>query len=37
MGHLIPAGTGLKKYKSIILTSEQVETENVEKEEVQIQ
>jgi DNA-directed RNA polymerase subunit beta' len=37
MGHLIPAGTGLKKYKNIILTSEQVEIENTEKEEVQTQ
>ena len=26
MGHLIPAGTGLKKYKNIILTSDEVET-----------
>ena len=25
MGHLIPAGTGLKKYKNIILTEEEVE------------
>lgn len=25
MGHLIPAGTGLKKYKNIILTSDEVE------------
>ena len=25
MGHLIPAGTGLKKYKGIILTSEELE------------
>ncbi|MGD1006889.1 MAG: DNA-directed RNA polymerase subunit beta' [Ignavibacteriaceae bacterium] len=37
MGHLIPAGTGLKKYKSLILSSEQVEEENTEKEEVQTQ
>lgn len=38
MGHLIPAGTGLKKYLDIILTSDEVEAplvaeiENVEKE-----
>jgi DNA-directed RNA polymerase subunit beta' len=25
MGHLIPAGTGLKKYKGIILTAEELE------------
>jgi DNA-directed RNA polymerase subunit beta' len=38
MGHLIPAGTGLKKYKSLMLTSEQpVEEENKEKEEVPAQ
>jgi DNA-directed RNA polymerase subunit beta' len=36
MGHLIPAGTGLKKYRSIILTSEEVEqTEIVEATEVE--
>lgn len=40
MGHLIPAGTGLKKYKSIILTEEEIQTqqpkveEEVEKETV---
>ncbi|MEJ5352130.1 MAG: DNA-directed RNA polymerase subunit beta' [Melioribacteraceae bacterium] len=27
MGHLIPAGTGLKKYKNIILTAEEVEAQ----------
>ncbi len=27
MGHLIPAGTGLKKYKNIILTSEELEAQ----------
>jgi DNA-directed RNA polymerase subunit beta' len=38
MGHLIPAGTGLKKYKSLMLTSEQqVEEENKETEEVPAQ
>jgi DNA-directed RNA polymerase subunit beta' len=37
MGHLIPAGTGLKKYKELILTSEEVEEENTEKEEIQAQ
>ena len=26
MGHLIPAGTGLKKYKNIILTGDEIET-----------
>ncbi len=35
MGHLIPAGTGLKKYKNIILTAEEVVEEKKEKEEVQ--
>jgi DNA-directed RNA polymerase subunit beta' len=35
MGHLIPAGTGLKKYKNLMLTLEQVEEENPEKVEVQ--
>lgn len=40
MGHLIPAGTGLKKYKSIILTEEEIQAqqpkveEEVEKETV---
>ena len=38
MGHLIPAGTGLKKYRNIILSSEEVEvpvpteTEDLQKE-----
>jgi DNA-directed RNA polymerase subunit beta' len=34
MGHLIPAGTGLKKYKKIIVTGDEpeVESESVEKE-----
>lgn len=40
MGHLIPAGTGLKKYKNIILTEEEIQAqqpkveEEVEKETV---
>jgi len=40
MGHLIPAGTGLKKYLDIILTADEVEvpvvteTETTEKESV---
>ncbi|GAB4292797.1 MAG: DNA-directed RNA polymerase subunit beta' [Ignavibacteriaceae bacterium] len=35
MGHLIPAGTGLKKYRKIILKSEEVElTQQEEKEQV---
>ncbi|MDH7605111.1 MAG: DNA-directed RNA polymerase subunit beta' [Melioribacter sp.] len=36
MGHLIPAGTGLKKYKNIILTEEEVEAkEAIPKEGVE--
>ncbi len=35
MGHLIPAGTGLKKYKNILLTSEEVETNIPKIEEVE--
>lgn len=35
MGHLIPAGTGLKKYKNILLTSEEVQIETVKVEEVE--
>jgi DNA-directed RNA polymerase subunit beta' len=36
MGHLIPAGTGLKKYSNILLTTEVEETaESQEEEEVQ--
>ncbi len=27
MGHLIPAGTGLKKYNDLILKSQEVKTE----------
>ena len=36
MGHLIPAGTGIKKYRNIILESEEVESneENVEEKEL---
>ncbi len=33
MGHLIPAGTGLKKYKNILLASEQTVEEKEEKQE----
>jgi DNA-directed RNA polymerase subunit beta' len=32
MGHLIPAGTGLKKYRNIILTTEEVVEEKKEEE-----
>ncbi|MDR3609624.1 MAG: DNA-directed RNA polymerase subunit beta' [Ignavibacteriaceae bacterium] len=35
MGHLIPAGTGLKKYREIMLKIEQIEVEN--KEEIEAQ
>lgn len=38
MGHLIPAGTGLKKYRKIMLKSEpavEPETEKLEEEEIQ--
>ena len=34
MGHLIPAGTGLKKYRNIILSSDEIE-EKEEKMEVE--
>jgi DNA-directed RNA polymerase subunit beta' len=34
MGHIIPAGTGLKKYKKIILTTEEKEAETSDEEEV---
>lgn len=34
MGHLIPAGTGLKKYRKLLLTSEITVTESAEKEQV---
>lgn len=35
MGHLIPAGTGLKKYRNIILKSEELETKETEVRENQ--
>lgn len=35
MGHLIPAGTGLKKYKNILLTSDDVQIDTVKVEEVE--
>jgi DNA-directed RNA polymerase subunit beta' len=35
MGHLIPAGTGLKRYKSILLTSEETLIETSKVEEVE--
>jgi DNA-directed RNA polymerase subunit beta' len=34
MGHLVPAGTGLKKYKNIILKSEEKPVETAPEEEV---
>ena len=34
MGHIIPAGTGLKKYKNIILTAKEKEAETSEEAEV---
>ena len=34
MGHMIPAGTGLKKYKSIILTEEEKPEETTAETEV---
>lgn len=37
MGHLIPAGTGLKKYRNILLKVEEAPVEEVPKEEVQAQ
>ena len=37
MGHLIPAGTGLKKYRNIIMKVEEAPAEEVQKEEVQAQ
>ena len=33
MGHLIPAGTGLKKYRNLIIKTEELETEEEQKEE----
>jgi len=35
MGHLIPAGTGLKKYHNIMLKSEEPIEEMTEEEKVQ--
>jgi len=37
MGHLIPAGTGLKKYEKILLKSEEIVPETPQQEEVQTQ
>jgi DNA-directed RNA polymerase subunit beta' len=37
MGHLIPAGTGLKKYRKILLKSEIAVPEDAEKEQVVIE
>ncbi|MDP4114519.1 MAG: DNA-directed RNA polymerase subunit beta' [Bacteroidota bacterium] len=37
MGHLIPAGTGLKKYAKILLKSEEIVPETPQQEEVQTQ
>lgn len=34
MGHLIPAGTGLKKYRNIILTEEEIQQTQVLQEEI---
>ncbi|MFA3782825.1 DNA-directed RNA polymerase subunit beta' [Melioribacteraceae bacterium 4301-Me] len=34
MGHLIPAGTGLKKYRNIILTEEEVEAEKISEQQI---
>jgi hypothetical protein len=34
MGHLIPAGTGLKKYRKIVLKTETEVVESAKKEEV---
>jgi DNA-directed RNA polymerase subunit beta' len=35
MGHLIPAGTGLKKYRNIMLKAEQITVENTEEVKAQ--
>jgi DNA-directed RNA polymerase subunit beta' len=35
MGHLIPAGTGLKKYRNILLKTEQITVENTEEVKAQ--
>ena len=42
MGHLIPAGTGLKKYKNVNLAneveiSEEVKEEEIKEEETKVQ
>jgi len=36
MGHLIPAGSGLKKYKNIILTADEVEIAPIVEESVEV-
>jgi DNA-directed RNA polymerase subunit beta' len=36
MGHLIPAGTGIKKYRSLMLESEEVEVSEEKEEEKEI-
>ena len=36
MGHLIPAGTGLRKYSDILLKTEMVVPETAQEEEVQV-
>lgn len=36
MGHLIPAGTGLKKYRNILLKSEEVVETAIEEEKIQV-
>lgn len=36
MGHLIPAGTGLKKYKKITLKSSEIEAVEEEKKEIEV-
>jgi DNA-directed RNA polymerase subunit beta' len=37
MGHLIPAGTGLRKYRSILLKTETVVSEQITKAEAEVQ
>jgi DNA-directed RNA polymerase subunit beta' len=37
MGHLIPAGTGLKKYRNITLANEAVVSEEVKEEELKVE
>ena len=36
MGHLIPAGTGLRKYSDILLKTEMVVPEAAQEEEIQV-